>query len=85
LLAIVRSATAELITPPERPGERLQREREAADALMQAGATPLIAARKLASDPRDPAEITRLAQRFRDHRRRAKKDADSASDADQTE
>jgi hypothetical protein len=39
LIATIRTATASLITPPERPSERMAREREAADALMRDGCT----------------------------------------------
>ena len=53
LLAILRAAAANLINPPERPSEKLQREREAAQELMAAGCTPLTAARKLAADRRN--------------------------------
>jgi hypothetical protein len=61
-----------------RLSERLARERAAAQELMRGGCTPMLAARKLANDPHDPDEIERLAQRFRDHLRRAKKNAESA-------
>jgi hypothetical protein len=71
LLAVIRAAAANLITT-ERPGERLARERAAAEELMASGYTPMAAARKLAADRHDPDECETLAQRFRAQRRRKK-------------
>ena len=63
----------------ERPSERLRRENETALAGMLSLETrgksrqaALIVARRLAQNPRDPAELERLAQRFRRLRRQRK-------------
>jgi hypothetical protein len=77
--AVVQHITAET------PRERSRREADAARALMASGSTPMAAARRLAVDRHDPNEVTRLAQRFRRHRRSPQKNEHCASAPDPVE